>query len=191
MERTIMGPREREINIRVTEDQLDRLLPEIFDLLNPDDWWYLETELKCTKANVSKGTRLCFSNHGFSRRHEDLHFRISLSFEDFHGVFEIFAGNLPEEIIICEGNFRQVYNFTRSFFSWGYKLVYLKARTGWGDCGLPETSLKMSFPKETCFYYPALQILMRKAGSDDYSFIAGTIIDYLKMAGYLKEIDDQ
>jgi len=173
--------------IITSEEKLIRLIQEVFDLLNPDDWWFLETTLRNTGSNISKETWLVFSHFGSyysPRRFQQDKYDIEIRFENLHGVLEVFCGKLPEIINIREGDFTQVYQITQQFFAWGYQLVKVKAQTGFDHYSLPSTELEIGLPKFACFHWPTIHLKSNVSGKTDYSLVAEPILNLLRSHGY-------
>src|SRR4030042_2441460 len=179
-------PQTQELaKIVISDERMHEILPKVFDLLNPDDWHYLETVLQYTGQNIAD-ISLCFNHQGaysVPHRFEPSRFSISLNCKDPSQVFEIFSGKLPEKVYIREGGFLQVCELTNQFLDLGYELVCLKARSGSDYHMLPGIELKMGLPNFG-FHHPTISIVSRAFDGEDFSPAAKKTLDLLRSCGY-------
>lgn len=158
--------------ITTNEEELIQIMQEVFDLLNPDDWKFLETILINKKPEATENVWLAFRE-----------FDTEMKFENLHGVFEVFCGKIPKRIDMRQGEFAKVYQITKLFFPWGYYLVSLKARCGHDHYALPFTELNMGLP-EFGWHSPTISLRSNIPGPTDYSFVAEPIINLLRNRGF-------
>ena len=169
-----------------SKEELIQIMQEVFDLLNPDDWWSLGTTLINLGPDISKNARLVFGHLGYHSnfyRFQPENYEIEIRCENLHGVFEIFSSKIPERIDITEGGFIQVHQLTKQFFPWGYRLVKLEAKTGHDHYALPYTKLDMGLP-DFGWHHPTISLISNVPGEEDYSFVAKPILDLLRSRGY-------
>ncbi len=173
------------VRIRMKEETLKRFIIEVFGLLNPDDWWFLETTLRYTGENFTKNTELCFRCDGPGpHRFKPRKFAASVRSGNLQSFFPLSYDKPPEIIYIHEENLLSVCQITEHFLRRGYELVYLRARTGYEDYayGSPGILLTISFPNFDG-YEPMIEIISRKSETEDFSFITEKIICLLKSKG--------